>query len=493
MKLNIETREDHQAKIVAEFDPTELNSYKGKAARRIAGRAKIPGFRPGKAPYDVVARLYGEPAIEEEAIELMVDAVYPEILKEANIEPAAMGALEDISKSDPLSFTFVVPLEPTVDLGNYREIRKKYAPKEVTAAQVDEFIQRLRRSYATAEPVERPAENGDMVYAMVNAVLLKPTGDEKPELLTDSPIQLVIGENDTEASAYPYPGFGANLISMAANDTKKVKYTYPKDSPYEKLRGKAVEFTVLMQSIKKLALPEMDDEFARTLGEFETFDQLKEAVKTQLNDRQTGEYDEKYYDDLLDEVVKGATVKFPPQLLDHEVEHLVENITHDLSHQNMELDVYLKTINKDKDAWLAEEVRPAASRNLSRGLVLREISEVEKVLPANEDIQAEAGNILNQISQATNPKTLEKQLKNKDYLNGITLEAFSRAKNKMVYERLRDIATGKADQPAADESEVKKAKRPAKKSEKVEKTESEQEVAPAKKTKKAAASVKQEE
>ena len=150
---------------------------------------------------------------------------------------------------------------------------------------------------------------------------------------------------------------------MAANDTKQFNYTYPKDSPYERLRGKAVEFNVLVQNIKKLTLPEVSEEFAKTLGEFASVDELKEAVKKQLQDQQTAEYDEKYYDELLDEVVQGATIKYPPQVLDHEIEHLVEKITHDLSHQKMELDVYLKTINKEKDACLEEEVKPSAINN----------------------------------------------------------------------------------------------------------------------------------
>ena len=119
----------------------------------------------------MISRIYGEPAIEEEAIELMMEAVYPEILTEAKIDPAAPGSLEDVYKGDPLTFTFVVPLEPTVDLGNYREVRKKYSPKAVTGKQVDEFIQRLRRTYATAEPVDRPAAEGDLVYLKVDATI----------------------------------------------------------------------------------------------------------------------------------------------------------------------------------------------------------------------------------------------------------------------------------------------------------------------------------
>jgi trigger factor len=443
LKLNIETREDHQAKIIAEFEPSDLDKYKIKAARRIASKSKIPGFRPGKAPYDVVSRLYGEPAIEEDAIELMMEAVYPEILVEAKIDPASSGTLEDVDKGDPIKFTFVVPLQPTVTLGNYKEIRKTYSPKSVTEKQVNEFIHHLRRTYATAEPVERPAAKGDLVYIKLDATLLKPGKEENPELLKDRPLQLVIGENDPEENDYPYPGFGDNLIGLNANDAKKIKYTYPKDSKFEKLRGKEVEFNVLLQTVKQLTLPELNDDFAKMFGEYETFAQLKEAIKEQLQNRQTSEYDEMYYEELLDEVVKTATVKYPPQVLEHEMESIIENVTHDLSHQKMELDVYLKTINKEKEVWLEEEVKPAAVKNLSKSLVLRELAKAEDIELASEEIQTEVTGMLSQIQQTTNPKALSKQLKNKNYLNALTMDAASRAMSRKVFERLKDIATGK--------------------------------------------------
>jgi len=487
LKLNIEPRDDHQVKIVAEFEPSDLDKYKFRAARRIASMGKIPGFRPGKAPYDVIARIYGEPAIEEDAIELMMEAVYPEILTEAKIEPAAPGTLEDVNKGDPLKFTFLVPLEPTVDLGNFREIRKKYSPKSVTGKQVDEFIQRLRRTYATAEPVESPAESGDLVYLKVDATLLKPTGDEKPELLKDSPLQLVIGENDAEENDYPYPGFGDTVIGMAVDETKNFKYTYPKDSKFEKLRGKAVEFNVLLQNVKKLTLPEMNDEFAKMFGEDQTFDQLKVAVKEQLTARQNSEYDEIYYEELIAELAKVASVKYPPQVLEHEMEHVVENVTHDLSHQNMELDVYLKTINKEKDAWMEEEVKPAAMKNLTKGLIMQELAKVEEIKIGNEEMQTEVTGMLAQMQQSADPKALDKQLKDKKYVNALTMEAASRVMNRKVFERMRDIATGKIEESAVEESKPVKTKKATKSTETVDTDEIEKKPTPAKKSKKVAA------
>lgn len=488
MKINTEARDDHQLKVVAEFEANSLDKYKKQAARKIAGKAKIPGFRPGKAPYDVVSRLYGEPAIEEEAIELMVEDVYPKILDEAKINPAAPGTLEDISKEDPLKFTFIVPLEPTVDLGKYREIRKEYSPKPIKKTEVDEFIQRLQRTYATAEPVDRPAGKDDLVYVKINAEIQNPAEGEKAELLKDSPLQLVIGENDPDENGFPYSGFGDALIGLAANETKKIEYTYPKDSKYEKLQGKKVVFDVTLESVKHLTLPELNDEFAKMFGEYETYDQLKEAVKTQIEDRHNAEYDQDYFEGLLQDVTSQATIKYPPQVLEHEMEHVVEDITRDLSQQHMELDAYLKTIKKEKDAWMEEEIKPAAKKRLEQALVLDELSRAEKIQIGKEDLQTEVTSMLNQISTTTDPKKLEKQLKSERVTNALTMQAANRVLNRNVFNRLKDIATGKAEETAkdssAEETKPAKVKLPAKKAAKSETAETEKAPAKTKKSKK---------
>ena len=387
MKIETEAREDCQMKVSAEFEASALEKYKHQAARKIAQKGKIPGFRPGKAPYDVILRLYGDAAIEEEAVELMVEDVYPQILTEAKIEPSAPGMLEDLSKKDPLKFTFLVPLQPSIDLAGYKEMRKKYALKAVAKKEVDEFIERLRKNYAVAEPVERPAEKGDLVYLKLDAAILNPAEGDKPELLKDSPLQLVIGEADSERGDFPYAGFGDNLVKLSVGGEKTVKYTYPADSRYDQLRGKDVEFHAKVESIKLLKLPELDDSFAQTVGEFENLDKLRDSIKEQLEARAKDEYENTWYEELIDEVVAQAKIKYPNQMIEHEMEHVIESITEDLSKQKMELDTYLKTIKKEKAAWLEEEIKPVAKKRLERTLVMEELTKAEDIQLKNEDLQ----------------------------------------------------------------------------------------------------------
>lgn len=463
MKITTEPREDHQTKVVAEFETAALEKYKHQAARKIAQKAKVPGFRPGKAPYDVILRLYGEPTIEEDAVELMVEDIYPQMLDEAKINPAAPGTLEDISREGAIKFTFVIPLEPTVNLADYKEIRKEYQPEPVTEKEIDDFIQRLRRSYSTAVPVERKAKVGDLVYVKVNATLVKPAEDEKAEILKDSPLQVVIGENDPDQNDFPYVGFGDNLKGLAANEEKTFKYTYPKDSKFDKLQGKAVEFHVLVETIKELTLPELDEDFIHNFGEFESVEKFKESIKTQLEARHTSEYDESFFETLLDELQKKAEVKYPPQLLDHEMEHVLEAVTKDLADQHMELDAYLKTLKKEKDVWMEEDIKPAARKRLERSLILDEFARLEKLQIKNEEVQAEIGRMLTEMQGSMDVKKLEKQLRSEKVANAITMQAANRVHSNLVFARMKDIATGKADADQAAESVEAKPKTAAKK------------------------------
>ena len=461
MKIETQLRDDHQMKVVAEFEAETLEKYKRQAARKISQRAKIPGFRPGKAPYEVILRFYGDEAIIDEAKGLLVDEAYPKILDEAKIDPAAPGTLEEITVGDPIKASFLIPLEPTVEIGDYLTLRKKYSLKSLPEKKVDEFIARMQKNYATAEPVDHPAQDGDLVAIKLDAALTSPVGDEKAEVLKESPLQLVIGENNPEDNDFPYPGFADNLKGLAEKGEKTFKYNYPEDSKYDRLRGKEVEFHVVVESVKALHLPELNDEFAQSLGEFENVAKLREMVRTQLETQEKNDYEKTYFDELIDKLVKGAKVSFAPQTLEHEMEHVVESIQQDLGQQRMELETYLKTLKKEKEAWMEEEVKPAARRRLERSLVLDELARLEKIQVKNEELQEEFKSVISEMQYNTDAKQLQKQLKSERVANAIAMEAASRLLNRHVLDRLKDIATGKAEEKK-EETEVIAEEKPAK-------------------------------
>ena len=170
MKIDTQPLEDHQVKLTVEVENEKLSEAKIRAARQLAKKVKIPGFRPGKAPYQVVVRQIGDAAILEEAMELLIDDIYPKVIEEADIHPYGPGKLEQIVSTEPPTFEFVIPLEAKVVLGDFRSIRRPYELKEIPEQDVENVLDDLRERQAVIEPVDRPAQPGDLVDVRLSAV-----------------------------------------------------------------------------------------------------------------------------------------------------------------------------------------------------------------------------------------------------------------------------------------------------------------------------------
>ncbi len=188
---------------------------------------------------------------------------------------------EIVSYQSP-QFSFINPLETEIYPGAYKDVRLDYKEEPVTDDEVNDFIQRLRTNYSTAEPVERPAENGDLVYVKFSGKLTHPAEGEDPLPFPERPAQFIIGNDVVQNRDWPYPGFNDSLLGLSAGDEKVTSYTFPEDETDPALKGKEVEFTVNVQSVKAVRLPELDAEFAQSVGQFESVEDLTKAVREQL-------------------------------------------------------------------------------------------------------------------------------------------------------------------------------------------------------------------
>ncbi len=183
MKIESQARDDHQVTLIVELETEQMEGAKHRAARKISERKAIPGFRPGKAPYEVVVRSFGEKVISEEAVDILLDEVYPKALEEAKVEPAAPGSLEKVEDLDKKpKFTFTVPLAPVTKLGDYRSIRIPYDWKEPGEEKTVEAITELQRMYAKTESVTRPIEKGDFVMVDLKGIKAKAAEGEAPAI-----------------------------------------------------------------------------------------------------------------------------------------------------------------------------------------------------------------------------------------------------------------------------------------------------------------------
>ena len=453
MKIELQPRDDNQVQLIAEIDSETLEKYMIRASRQISKQSKIAGFRPGKAPFEVVKRMYGEEAIQREAIELMMDDVYPEALKQAEIEPSGPGQLEEIQNINPPKFSFIVPLKPVVDLGEYRSIREDYTPVVVEEKDVEDVIKSLQNNFATAEPSTNPSQDGDLIYGTLSGELTEVEEGESTDVIRETPYQVVIGDTSPDGDAWPYAGFSANLVGLSDGEEKTIEYTYSDESPYEKLRGKSARFTVKIQSVKKRTLPELNDEFAKTIGEFETLEDLRKNIRERLEQTKTAEYNREFVNKVVDRMVEGATLKYAPHMLADEVEHSLEHIQEDLKQQNLDLETYLKIRNIEREKFISEEVSPAAKRRLERGLVLDKVAELEKVEVSKEDLQKAVLQNLMGLQQDPEFAKVRGRKKFEELANVVTYQTANQMLNDRVLDRVKAIATGNADVVAEEVTE----------------------------------------
>ncbi|MBG0783734.1 MAG: trigger factor [Anaerolineaceae bacterium] len=456
--MNIEKtiQEDRQAKLIVEYTNLEFESFKHRAARRISKDTKIPGFRPGKAPYNVILNRYGEGAIVQEAIDILLDDDYAKILDEAEIKPSGMGSLETIESYDPPKFVFMVPLEPEVELNDYKEIRKDYEPEAFDESQVDEFIDNLRRNAATIIPAEHPAEVGNLVYFNLSGEFLNPEEDEDASITDKTPQQVIIpAKGEGSEREWPFPGFAEQLLGVAAGETKEIEHTYADDAEDEDYRGKTAVFTVDVQSIKELELPEVDDDFIKSMGDYETPEAFRESIEEHLRKDQQEEYDNKFFNDLLAEIIENAKIVFPPQMLEHEEEHVLEDIKSRLANQNLEFETYLKLRETDEETFIKEEVEPVAKQRLERSLVVDELIAAEDLKLDQEMLKQTINQVMAEVYYSGNAQDMQKKLGQDDFSRAISMEGVQRTMGAQLQERLKLIATG---QPIPEEApEVEEA------------------------------------
>ncbi len=449
MKIETTPLEDHQIKLVVDISD-ELEDARQRAARILARRVRIPGFRPGKAPYGVILRHLGEDAILERALELLVDELYPKAVKEANIRPYAVGKLTSIIvDQQPPTLEFEIPLETEVILGDYRALRRPYEIQAVSDEDVERALADIRQRRATPQEVTRPIEEGDQVNIRLAANRKNVEEGQDPALLREFPFPLVIKLVDEDKDEWPFPGFSRQLIGMSIGEEKTVEHVYDAESDFASLRGADASFHIVVETIKARVLPELDDAFAASLGDYANLEALRTRIRQDLIDQNRQIYNENYDDALLTEVIAGSTIKYPPQMLEREIDSVIHNLEDRLERQRQTLDLYLKSRNIDMET-LRKEARPVAEDRIKRTLVLIELARVEDVKVNPQDLQAETEKTLASLSRGLK-ESEARRLNNQEVLNNIATNVMADMILRLAQERLRDIASGTLDQTVVSE------------------------------------------
>jgi trigger factor len=381
--------------LTIEVEPERVETALAQAAKRIAQKYKIPGFRPGKAPRAVVERTVGKQALYEEVIDALGQKVYQEALEQHNIEPFGPGEMEDFT-IEPMVFKMLVPLAPIVNLGDYRSVRVPYEEPIVDEHDVDHQLEHIRENQAIVEPIEDlPAATG-----MVATVNIESTIDGEPFI------------NQQRATVNLYPpldqdeenliDFSQYVIGMKPGEDKEFDLAVPDAERYSTFAGKTAKAKIHLSELQKRELPELDDALAQTVGAYETLDALKAEIRSEMLAQKKRQAASEYSDKVIDELVKVATIEFPPQMVNSEVDALVERTAKRMKDQNMTLEEYLKALGKTDEEY-REELKPTAEIRLKRGLVLNQIIKDEGLTVSDEQVEQQ----INLMVEAYGPRADE--------------------------------------------------------------------------------------
>lgn len=378
MNVTTEPRDNRQLALTIEVEPERVEKALAQAARRLAQKYKVPGFRPGKAPRAVVERMLGKQALYEEVIDQLGPVVYKEALEQHNIDPFGPGEMEDFTM-EPMVFKMLVPLAPVVDLGDYRSIRLPYIEPTVDEHDIEHQLEHMQENQAIIEPVgDVPAE-----VNMIAKVDIEGTVEGESFISKQSGVTINLYpplDRDEEML-----DFSAPIIGMTPGEDKTFSLVVPDSDRYGEFRGKTADFNVHLIELQKRELPALDDALAQTVGDYETLDALKDVIRAELHTNLVREADHKYSDQVIDAMVKGATIEYPPQMLGSEVDALIERTEKRMKDQNMTLEEYLKALGKTNEEY-REELKPTAEIRLKRGLVLNELIKAEGLSVADEDV-----------------------------------------------------------------------------------------------------------
>ncbi|MCJ7510303.1 MAG: trigger factor [Dehalococcoidia bacterium] len=434
MKVSSERIPESQVVLEIEVEPERLERSLERAYRRLAQKAEVPGFRKGKAPPHMLERYLGRDAVMQEALGLLIPEVYNQAIEEENIEAIDHPSIE-VVQQEPLILKATVPVRPSVDLGSYREVRVGREPVTVSEEQVNEELEELRHRYAILEPVDRPLQTGDQVRAdvRVNVDGRSVFSEDDAEFRLRQGVHLLL------------PGFAEQLLGSEKGVERQFSIDVPQDYPQRPLAGKTCLCRVLVKEIKEERLPELDDAFAAIVGEgFPTLQALRERLESDVRQSVEQEADARHREKVVDGVVAGASVEFPPVLAEREMEQLLRERLSASGARDIER--YLRQVGRSEEE-LRQELRLQAVERIQNSLVLGKVAEVEGISVGKEDIDAE----IERLAASSGPRADELR---KVFGSAGAREALERSLfTRKTVERLVAIASGEAPPvEAAEES-----------------------------------------
>ena len=427
MKITKEDLPQREVLLNIEVEADDMAPYMDRAYQRVVQRVNVPGFRKGKAPREVVERFVGRDALLDEAVDFMLPEVVDKAVEREQLERGGAPRVE-VVQNDPVVLKATVPLVPAVVLDAYRDIRVQPEAVEVPDEQVKETLERLRSELAPWEPVERPVSLNDQVTLDVRAQI------ENREVISQKGVVYLANEDNPS----PFPGFAKALDGAEPGQRTEFTLTIPDDYQDRRLAGQQCAFQVAVHQVKEKRLPELNDEFAKGVGEgYDTLDALKDKLHSDILAQQEQAARRRHEENVVEELVTRTKVDLSPLLVEHEIDHLLSDEQEALKRQQVGIEQYLETVGKSAEEH-REEIRSLAVARLTRTYALRNVAELEKLTATPEEVEEELNSMLDGVGPQA--QALRKSLdtpNSKDSLARVIV-------NRKVMDRLVEIATGES-------------------------------------------------
>ena len=437
MKVSTDRIEGSQVVLNIEVDAEEMESAIKKAYHRLGAKTTVPGFRKGKAPPEMLERYFGREALVEDAVEHLLPEVYDRAIQEQEVDAIAQPQV-DVLQIDPLSFKATVPVQPTIELDDYHQVKFEQETVVVTEEEEAEALEKIRYMQAPWTPMERPAKSGDLLAIDVEGTVEG---------------EVVINEKEGWYQLSPdlpnaLPGFAEQLEGAEKGEERVFTLTLPAEQGES--GGKECSFKVLVNEIKEKKLAEMDDDFAKSLGQgLETLDSVKEKIAADLRSRKEMEAKNNLEEKAIKALVDLARAEFPDIMVQNEIDHLMSEQERHFGDRHG-LEDYLNRLKKTQEEF-RNELRPMAERIVLRSLVLQRFAELEGVEVSAADIDAEVENMM----QYASDEGVRRLFDSSSARESLRRNLFIRK----AIDRLAEIATaGEASMASEEESVVSPAK-----------------------------------
>ena len=381
MSLQVEKMEKNMAKLTIEVAAEDLEKAMQNAYQKTKGRISIPGFRKGKAPRKMIEQMYGKGVFLEDAVNALIPEHYSKALAECELEIVSQPTI-DITQAEPgkaLIFTAEVATKPEVTLGEYKGVEVPKTEINVTDEDVDAEIKKEQEKNSRTINVE---DRGAQLHDVVT-IDFEGSVDGVPfdgGQATEYP--LTLGSNTF------IPGFEDQLVGAKVGDDVDVKVTFPEEYQAKELAGKEAIFKCAVKKIEAKELPELDDDFAKDVSEFDTLAEYKEHVKTNLEERKANEAKRAKEDAAVDKAIENAQMDIPEAMLQTQCRQMLDDFSRRMQSQGLSMDQYFQFTGMTAEKMM-EDMKPQALKRIQTRLVLEKVAEVENIQPTEEEVNEE--------------------------------------------------------------------------------------------------------